>query len=295
MEIFHVNLEDLPTKGKIFIIINILLGSVTAGIQIFLISFYKYNMPSIILTIAIIGSCSCIFIVLYNLFNVSKLVITSRNLEEAKLYNQTVNLLLDNMRCFKHDFNNIMQGIGGYVETNNMSGLKKYYSQLQKDCNRVNNLSTLNPKIINSSAIYNVIAGKYHKANDIEVQISLCVLVDLNELENHLKMYQFTRILGILIDNAIEAASECDEKMVYITFRKEENRSRFIIVIENTYFNKDIDLNRIFEKDFSTKSEKTNSGLGLWEVREFLKKNKNLNLYTSKNDNLFSQQLEIYY
>lgn len=67
------------------------------------------------------------------------------------------------------------------------------------------------------------------------------------------------------------------------------------MVIENTYKNKDVDIDAIFEKDFSTKSKKTNSGLGLWEVRQVLKKNNNLNLFTSKSDKFFSQQFEIYY
>lgn len=47
--------------------------------------------------------------------------------------------------------------------------------------------------------------------------------------------------------------------------------------------------------DFSTKSKETNSGLGLWEVRQILKKNNNLNLFTTKSEEFFSQQFEIYY
>lgn len=35
-------------------------------------------------------------------------------------------------------------------------------------------------------------------------------------------------------------------------------------------------------------------GLGLWEIRQILKKHNNLNLYTSKDEKFFKQQLEIY-
>jgi len=35
-------------------------------------------------------------------------------------------------------------------------------------------------------------------------------------------------------------------------------------------------------------------GLGLWEIRKILKKHNNLNLFTSKDDKFFKQQLEIY-
>ena len=39
----------------------------------------------------------------------------------------------------EHDFNNIVQSIGGYISTNNMEGLKDYYSGLMEDCKKVNN------------------------------------------------------------------------------------------------------------------------------------------------------------
>ena len=74
--------------------------------------------------------------------------------------------------------------------------------------------------------------------------------------------------------------------------RNEDNKHRQILYIENTYKDKNIDTQKIYEKAFSTKP--INTGLGLWEVRKILKKNNNLNLFTSKNDKFFSQQLEIY-
>ena len=66
-----------------------------------------------------------------------------------------------------------------------------------------------------------------------------------------------------------------------------------LVIIENTYMNKEINTETIFQKGYSTKSG--NSGLGLWEVRQLLSKNHNLNLFTSKTTDFFRQQLEIYY
>ena len=51
-------------------------------------------------------------------------------------------------------------------------------------------------------------------------------------------------------------------------------------------------LKKYLKKGYSTKEN--NSGFGLWEVRQILKKNKNLNLFTTKNNKFFTQQLEIY-
>ena len=66
-----------------------------------------------------------------------------------------------------------------------------------------------------------------------------------------------------------------------------------IIEIENTYLDKDVNLEYIFSKGISGKENHT--GLGLWEVNQILKKNNNVNLYTSKNDEYFTQQLQIHY
>ena len=122
------------------------------------------------------------------------------------------------------------------------------------------------------------------------ITIHFDILLDLNTL--NMKIYEFTRILGILLDNAIEASSECDEKIINMVIKNEENKHRQILYIENTYTNKDVDTDKIYEKAFTTKPH--NTGLGLWEVRKILNRNTNLNLFTSKNDKFFSQQLEIY-
>ena len=171
-----------------------------------------------------------------------------------------------------------------------MDGLKKYYSQLLDDCQRVNNLTTLSPEVINNPAIYSLLASKYHKADELGIKINLEIFIDLNTL--NVKIYELTRIMGILLDNAIEATLECDEKIINVTMRKDDSRKRQLLIIENTYLNKDINLDKIFEKSYSTKPN--NTGLGLWEVRQILKKNNNLNLFTTKNDKFFKQQLEIY-
>ena len=171
-----------------------------------------------------------------------------------------------------------------------MDGLKKYYSQLEVDCRRANNLSALNPDTINNPAIYSILASKYHKADELGIKVNLEIFLDLNKL--NMKIYEFTRLLGILLDNAIEATYECTEKIINVYIRKDFKIKRQLLIIENTYNNKEIDVEKIFEKGYSTKD--SNTGLGLWEVRQIIKKNNNLNLYTSKDNKFFKQQLEIY-
>lgn len=196
--------------------------------------------------------------------------------------------MYDETRAFKHDFHNIIQAIGGYIITNDIEGLKKYYTQILNDCNNLNNFSKLNPELINNPAIYNILADKYHIAHNNNIQINLDIFLDLNSL--NINIYELTRILGILLDNAIEASKECNNKNINIAFKQDKYKQ--MLIVENTYNNKQICIDKIFEKDYTTKPH--NTGLGLWEVRKILSKNSNLNLHTTKNDDYFSQQLEIY-
>lgn len=205
-----------------------------------------------------------------------------------ELYNKSISEAYDSTRTFKHDFHNIIQAMGGYISTNDIKGLKKYFNQLFPEVKNINSLTKLNPKLINNPAIYSILADKHFKAEQFNININIEILMDLNSFNN--KIYEITRILGILLDNAIETCKECDEKNINVIFR--QNNFKQIIKIENTYTNKEICIDKIFDKGYSTKPN--NTGLGLWEVKKILNKNENLNLFTSKDNDYFMQQLEIY-
>lgn len=284
-------LEKISKERKKSLLVNFLLSLLVIFSQFILLNYYSDNLP-LFITLLNIFCLVCYFLIsFYSIFTASKLETTSISLEEAQLYNKTLQILHDNIRAFKHDFWNIVQGIGGYIGKNDMEGLKKYYSKLVEDCQQVNNLTALSPSVVNNPAVYNVLAHKYHKADELGIKINLDVFMDLNEL--NINSYELTRILGILMNNAIEASKECEDKTINVTFRKDNKRPMQLIIIENTYKDKNIDTEKIYEKGYSTKEG--NTGLGLWEIRQIMKKHNNLNLYTTKNSEYFSQQFEIFF
>ena len=284
-------LDNFDQKNKFIIILNFIFALFYIIMQCILTINYIDILPVTFTFFSFV--CLLIYFGLsfFSLAKVISLVNTTQKLESAEEYNKTLHILHDSVRGFKHDFDNIVTTIGGYIKTNDMKGLENYYSQLEEDCQKVNNLYILNPDIVNNPGIYNLLTTKYGEADEKGIKVNLTFLLDLNDL--HMKVYEFARILGILLDNAIEAASECDEKILNIDFRNDTRNNRNIILIENTYKNKDVNINEIFNKGVSGKENHT--GLGLWEIRQILKKNNNVNLHTSKNDMYFSQQLEIYY
>lgn len=293
---FKINInvfDNMLKKTKRLIITNFILLVIVLGMQFYLVTFFSDTMPAVITIINIIGIISYFATTIYSVVSSSKLEIASRDLEGAQLRIHSLKALHDTVRTFKHDFDNIINGIGGYIRNKDMEGLEKYYLQLLEDCKKTNNLYSLSPDVINHPAIYNILATKYYVADELNTLINLDIFLDLNEIEQHMKIYEFTRILGILLDNAIEAASECEEKKINVIFRKEDSKHRLVIIVENTYNNKDVDIDKIFDKGETSKEN--NTGLGLWKIREILKRNNNLNLFTNKTKDLFKQQFEIYY
>ncbi len=292
---FKLNIEvfdNMSTKTKILLIINALLILLVLAMQFYLITFYSNTLPAFISVINTVFLIAYFAVSIYSIINSSKLAVTTRDLENAQCTVQTTKILHDQVRAFKHDFDNIVNIIGGYVVSEDMEGLKRYYNQLLEECHKTNNLYALSPDVINHPAIYHMLATKYYEANQKKVQINLDVFLDLNEIEKRMKIYDFTRILGILLDNAIEAATECDDKIINVTFRKNLSNDMILVIIQNTYKNKDVNTEEIYQKGISSKEN--HSGLGLWKVRQILMHNNNLNLFTTKNDEFFTQQFEIY-
>lgn len=290
---FKINItlfENMKKKSNLILIIDFIIGIITISIQSYVFSIYSDILPFGITLLNISILLIYFSFNFYALIRTNKLEITTQDLEQSRQYNKTLEILHDNIRGFKHDLSNIMTTIGGYIQTGDMEKLRKFYNGLQADFNEINNLNILSPSVINEPAVYCLLTNKYYLAESKGITVNLEIFIDLRELR--IKIYEFTRILGILMDNAIEAASECNEKIINVVIRKDFHSERQLLIIENTYLNKQIDTEKIYEKGYSTKEH--NTGIGLWEVRTILKKNENLNLFTSKNEKFFSQQLEIY-
>lgn len=107
-------LENINRKTNTILLFNFLVGIVAIGIQSFIITEYNnyiplgINIASIIILIAYFGMN------LYNLSRTTKLEKTEQVLEEEKAYNKTITVMYDNIRAFRHDFNNIVQAIGRF-------------------------------------------------------------------------------------------------------------------------------------------------------------------------------------
>lgn len=278
-------------KDIIYFLISAI-GLIISNIQLVeILKVSNGNFAKIIIYDIII----CAVIIIINLYNLSNKKVVSKIKEDNKcLEEKNKNLLevTDNIRCFKHDFNNIIQAIDGYIYLDDMKSLQIYFKSLLNECNHIKVVDSINSQVIDNPAICGVLLNKYRIAEDKKIQMNVELLSSFKELNE--RSYVVSRILGILLDNAIEATSDCEEKVINFEVKKDIKRNALIITIENTYTNKDIDTSRIFEKNYTTKKDKGNTGLGLWKIHDILSKDNSLELFTSKSEDLFKQRLEIY-
>ncbi len=94
------------------------------------------------------------------------------------------------------------------------------------------------------------------------------------------------RIVGILLDNAIDASRKTMEKFIGVEVYKEKEST--IIVIDNSFEGK-IDLDQINNKNYSTNG--SGRGLGLYILKNTIKKIDNMVFEQSINNNLFTSKI----
>lgn len=248
------------------------------------------ELKSILGNIIICGGV--IYINIYGILNKIETNKREKIVEQLTEENKNLQDVSDTVRCFKHDFNNIIQAIDGYIYLGDMKSLRIYFKSLLKECNHVKVVDFLNCQGLDNPAIYGILQNKFKIAEENGIKMNIDIMVSLKDLNE--KAYVLSRMLGILVDNAIEATNECNEKVVNIQFLKDRNRDKIDIVVENTYANKDVDTCRIFEKNYTTKKQMGNSGLGLWKIQDILSKDHNLELFTTKDETMFKQRIEVY-
>ena len=285
-ERFSEVIDNFKFKNILFVLSSLILITIPN------IIIYNYNVNNNNLIVLIINICTIsISAIIFFIFSIKEkqYQYTIFDLEQEQLYNQTLCEVVDSLRLLKHDYNNILQSINGYIITKQYDSLDKHIKNLINYTKDISNLECINPKVINQPAIYGIIISKYNKAKNKNIPFRIEVFEDISSIS--FDATKLSRILGILLDNAIEAAEHSDNPLVEIKFIYNTNLNTHMIKIKNTFEQgKVIDTKKIFEKGESSKKKK--SGLGLWEVKKILSTVDDAYIYADvKDNNKFEQTL----
>lgn len=279
---------NFPKKSAISIVNNVCTFLLLIPNLIMLL--YYYDGKAIPLILVIINICAIIamfFISTYNTKKGFELVTAEQELITQRTYNKTLQNLVDGLRTFKHDYNNTLQTMYGYIQLGNMTGLKKFFEEILDESRAITALDKLNPELFKNPSLFGIITAKYEYAKQNSVNIDFEIY---GELENaDMQIYDLTRILGIFLDNAVEASSGSEKKKV--NFMVSERKDTVIIEISNTYSEVSLKIEDMNKKGVSSKGE--NRGLGLYKVKEILKKYPKVKHETIALNGMFRQKMVI--
>ncbi len=288
---FKIDIQnDLSKKSALTVLINVIL-SLLLLVPNFI--YLQNHMDSSSFPLLIYNSVSLVLIVLINTFNFirfGKIELLKQNVEFQNLYIKTLNEIIDSLRGFKHDHNNMLQVLHGYISVNDMEGLKNFHSQLLSESRKINNIAPLNSYIKDYPPIYGLLLSKISHTEIKNISFTITVMCKI-KIAN-IKIYDFCKVLGILLDNAIEAAEDTDKKFVELSIRENSDKSSLFIEINNSCVGT-VDTTPIFKDGYTTKKDHT--GFGLWDVQRITSKYRNFKLHTNAMANYFSQKIEIIY
>lgn len=258
--------------------------------QIFIFSINRYNYSPYYLVLNSIQMITIYYFIFIYVKRYGERETLKKELELSEIHNKTMITVIDGVRVLKHDYNNIMQALNGYVVTKQYDKLKEHLDTVLKECSDINNASVITPELFNEPAIYGIVGTKYFLATESEINFALDITTNIKEI--NFPFSELSRILGILLDNAIEATEKASNKYIKLEMKCDTRKNADIIKITNTFdTNCKIDLNEIYKKGVSSKEVK--SGLGLWKVSNLIKKSKNAQIFPSIKNDLFTQTIKI--
>lgn len=228
----------------------------------------KVYIDNIILIIFFI---SLLALIIHNRFVINNEVRKTEELLELITKYEKKN---DEYRAYKHELLNNLLALKSIKNKNT----KEFDSSLDEL------ISLYNTKSSGIKNIYKLPSGLkcivYYKLNDIDedkynvnVNISKQVSINLEKVD-HKEYMSLCKIMGIVLDNAIEAMKNSEGKTLNIDVYKEKDN--VIIEVDNTLDKSTTDITKIYNKNYSTKGK--NRGLGLYLANLLLKNSKYLHM-----------------
>lgn len=208
---------------------------------------------------------------------------------ELTQYINTLETVTTNIRRNHHDFSNILFSLGGYIYQTpiNEKELITYFESVTQtfeedyhyfvEISKLKNLAIPELKTLIFTKL--MTATKRNIPFDIEIEDQITDLP-----MDHLEL---CRIFGILIDNALEAASESETP--YIRLAIFEEREEYVFILVNATNRKNV-VAFVQQKNFTTKGE--GRGLGLAIVQSIAQNYADtLTIKTSQKEYEFCQTL----
>ncbi len=263
--------------------------NVITCIIILIITLFIYYINDSIFNNIITLKDYILFIVV--LFTVIILRIIYQNQVMENIHNKLIKNIMEYEKIIdeqgkkNHEYKNQLIVLKGYI--NDKDKLEEYLNSIIEDHKNGQNYEIKQLSNFPNGGLKEMIYYKIMIIKECNIKYFLYVSEEATEyLEKmNVKTYRdITKVFGVLIDNAIDSAKKSKKKEISLDFSIDSN---YIIITVSNSYNKDIDLNKIGKKGFSSKGK--GHGFGLRLAKEIIKKNKNFELTTDYDDKYFIQ------
>ncbi|KRN66202.1 histidine protein kinase plnb [Pediococcus cellicola] len=272
-------IEDLGLSTRIFW----MLMMIYASIQIILIISDIQNIAATIQAASIVIFMLIILLMGWQMQFFIKTYATQQSVKDEKMRNQQLHDYLDSvsqqyteLRQFKHDFRNIMVSMSELAKHGDQTELNEYLYELknQKNLNQsLKKASISQLDHLKNETLQGLIVQKFFEARKQNVELN--IEIEQSDFFIEKQLVDIVRIVGVLLDNAIEQAEKMSDRKVACALIKTVDTVE--ISVENTV-KLPFDLRKIFKLGFSSKGE--DRGLGLANVKELVDQNENFYLDT---------------
>ncbi|MDS0526342.1 GHKL domain-containing protein [Clostridium sp. SHJSY1] len=280
-----------PVMAITSILIFVLLLSYISALRFF-IPFVTENFIALY-SLSVLFFLLIFIIIIYLAVHYVKLSIKQNFIDKENKQLKDYSNMLENMstdlRRFKHDYINILSTLGEFINQGDMDNLKEYYknellTESTKIINRDKYISLL--KNIKITPLKALISSKIIYAQSKGIKTIVEILDEIDKLP--IRTFDICRILGIFLDNAIEASLQCDNKFIHLAIIQNDDAT--IIILINSCLEDTPPVYKIYTKDFSTKGK--GRGIGLKSVKDMLnQKYKNILLNTTITNCTFKQEM----
>lgn len=273
-------------KDWIYVLICIIL-------VILLITFNEYNLKSNVEFYINIFITIFMFIsIIYVVYNKIQKSAYENKYNEVMEYVTRYEKIINEQGKKNHEYNNQLMVLKGYLDKPDR--LKDYLELIIGEHKTGQNYTVKQLGFLPDGGIKGLLYHKLSKIEEEGIKPYLYVDQSMQELSEDIfdikTCQDITKILGVFIDNAIDASSKAEQKEVEIDFKVQKDC--LIISVANTYDNK-TDVNKIGKKGYSTKG--AGHGFGLSIVKDISKNNPNIESFSDISDNKFKQTVLIYY
>lgn len=213
-------------------------------------------------------------------------------------YNTTINSLkeyediLDKYRVSNHENKNQLLTIRNMVVERDKK-TAKYIDELVKNKIKDDEEIMQEVSVIPAGGLRGLVYSKIldMKEKNIEYELNISKEVRTVDLIDNLSdsdMLDICQIIGVYMDNAIEAVDNIKEKYVNIDTHLEDN---YLVFEISNYYGGKIELEKLEEKGYTTKSN--GHGYGLSLTKEIIRNNKKLKNEKRVSKEIFTQILKI--